>query len=106
MINQKRKTEKCFKYSFFIGSNNDTKKTEPFKAIEVLKKFSVMAYTITENLKGYWNNTQEDSFKIDIIATAENPINEEKVRAIKTALETDLKQYLVLTEKTPTTILI
>ena len=105
-MNRKRKTEKCFKYSFFIGSNNDTHKTEPFKAIEILKRFSVLGYTLTENLKGYWNNTAEDSFKIDIIATAENPFNDLKARQIKTELEKDLKQFLVLTEKNATTILI
>ena len=106
MINRKQKTQKCLKYSFFIGSNNESHKTESEKAIKVLKRFSVMGYSIIENIKGFWDNTAEDSFKMEVIATAENPFNDMKARAIKKALEQDLKQYLVLTERTEATILI
>lgn len=105
MISQKAKTERVFKYSFFIGSNNDTKKTEPLKAIEILNKHKVLGYTLNEGLKGFWEGMSEDSFKIEIIATPENPFNDAQARSLKADLEKGLSQFLVLVEKNSIVIL-
>jgi len=90
---------KTNKYKFYIGHNNKTKKREFKKAIRVLNNLNVMGFTLNKDSVGFWDKQQERSFSFEIINTQDNFINDEKARQIKTQLEKDLKQFLVLTEK-------
>ena len=88
---------KTQKYTFYIGWNNQTKKREIIKAIRILNKLNVMGFNVNKDILGFWNKTQEKSFIIESIATEENPFNITKAKEIKTQLERELKQFVVLT---------
>ena len=95
---------KTQKYTFYIGSNNETKKPEINKAIALLNN-QILGYTINKNSLGLWEGSQEKSFKIEIINTEATPINDRKAKDIKLLLEKSLKQYLVLCEKSDISLL-
>lgn len=90
---------KLNKYIFCIGWNNKTHKREIKKAISNLNKYKVLGFNINKNLLGFWDNTQEKSFNIEIINTKEINFNDNKARQLKQILEKELKQFLVLTYK-------
>lgn len=95
---------KTNKYIFFIGSNNETKKPEIERAISLMN-IQFKGFTIQKGNIGLWENQKEKSFKIEIINTPETPINDKRAVFLKRILEKELKQYLVLTEKTQITLL-
>ena len=92
-------------YNFLIGSNNQTKKREFKKAIEILKNHRVKGYTIFKDCLGIWDNEQERSFNIQIISNDFNPFNDSRAVSLKKELEQGLKQFLVLVTKTAQQIL-
>jgi len=96
---------KTIKYLFYVGSNNKTHKTEPLKAVEVLKHNKIKGYTLKNGLSGFWDNTKEKSFIIEVIKTQDNPINDVTALNIKEQLKTDLNQIEVLTEKQDTILI-
>jgi len=83
-------------YTFFIGQNNTTRKAEYKKAERVFLRHNVKGFSVTKNIKGYWESQTERSFKVEVIANEFNPFNKTKAKTIKTELETELKQFLVL----------
>ena len=86
-------------YNFFIGHNNKTKKCEYRKAERVFLRYNVNGFSVVKNIKGYWESKTERSFKIEVVANEFNPFNDTNAKNIKTALEKELKQFLVLTTK-------
>lgn len=92
-------------YNFFIGQNNKTKKAEYKKAERVFLRHNVKGFSLIKNIKGFWENENEKSFKFEVIANEFNPFNDDNAKQIKTDLEKDLKQFLVLTTKTEIEIL-
>jgi len=96
---------KTIKYLFYVGSNNKTKKVESNKAIKVLEHNKIKGYTLKKGFSGFWNNTKEKSFIIEVIKTNDNPINDFKAMQIKEQLKTDLNQIEVLTEKQNTILI-
>ena len=87
------------KYNFLIGSNNNTKKREIKKAIKTLNEIKIKGFNINKNLLGFWDNTKENSFNIEVINSNENNFNDNKAIKLKKLLEKNLKQFLVLTTK-------
>ena len=82
--------------SFFIGSNNDTKKPEYQKAINVFSKYFT-GFNLNKNVLGYWNGKPEKCFNVvvlDIDGTATA-----KTESAKLELERELKQEMVLTRR-------
>jgi len=98
MTNDKRQNT-ITKYKFYIGWNNQTHKREIKKAISVLNDFKVLGFNLNKNMLGYWDNTQESSFIIEVINTEDINLNDSIIRDIKLKLESVLKQFLVLTTK-------
>ncbi len=92
-------------YNFLIGSNNQTKKREFKKAMEILNRNRVKGFTIFKDCLGIWENEQERSFNIQIISNEYNPFNDSKARILKHDLEQGLKQFLVLVTRTAQQIL-
>jgi len=93
------------KYKFYIGWNNQTHKREVKKAIRVLNDFKVLGFNINKNMLGYWDKTQENSFIIEVINTEDLNLNDNIIKDIKTQLENNLKQFLVLTTKEKLTLI-
>ena len=85
-------------YRLLVGSNNETKKIEVSKAIQVLNKFDVKGFNVRKSL-GYWDNEKENSFVIEILNTKEIGLSDSKVFEIKKQLEEYLKQFVVLVYK-------
>lgn len=102
---QEQNTTNTAVYNFLIGSNNQTKKREFKKAIEILNRHRVKGYTIFKDCLGIWENEQERSFNIQIISNNFNPFNDSRARGLKQELERGLKQFLVLVTKTAQQIL-
>lgn len=86
-------------YRFFIGHNNKTKKCEYQKAIRTLNQNNIKGFSLIKNVSGFWEMGQEKSFIIEIIANDFNPFNDDLALKVKTELEKNLKQFLVLTSK-------
>ena len=97
--------KQIFKYNFLIGSNNNTHRCEIKKAIDTLNKLNVMGFNVNKNLLGFWNTQKENSFNIEVISNNENPFNDNDARILKTQLENNLNQFLVLTTKQKINIL-
>jgi hypothetical protein len=94
---------KINKYTFFIGSNNKTKKRELSKAKTILNKF-VVGYNINLNI-GLWNGFKENSFKVEVLNTKDINTNDLKMLELKKELTKGLNQYLVLLEKSEVSLL-
>ena len=92
-------SSKLIRYKFYIGWNNKTKKCEVKKAINVLNDLKVLGFSISKNVLGYWDKDFENSFIVEVLNTPEININDSIVKEIKTKLEQQLKQFLVLTTK-------
>ena len=88
------------KYIFYVGWNNQTHKREFAKAIKCLNSLNVKGFSLNKSILGYWANQKENSFKIEIINTFENPFNDSNAKTLKLLLEKDLNQFLVIVEKT------
>jgi len=86
-------------YRFFIGHNNKTKKCEYQKAIRTLNENKIKGFSLIKNVSGFWEMGHEKSFIIEIVVNEFNPFNDELAFKVKTDLEKNLKQYLVLTSK-------
>ena len=88
-IRREKSIMKTSKYTFYIGQNNDTKKPEINKAIARLNKEKIKGFSVSKSIIGLWENSQEKSFKIEIINTSDNPIRENQAIAIRHILEAE-----------------
>jgi hypothetical protein len=96
---------KSFEYKFRIGHNNKTKKPEYKKAERIFIRNGVKGFSNNKNILGYWESDSEKSFIIEVLATEQNPFNDTIAKKIKTELETELKQFLVLLSKNEVLVL-
>ena len=91
--------KQTFEYKFRIGHNNDTRKPEYKKAERIFIRNGIKGFSNNKNILGYWESNSERSFIIEVLATEENPFNDTIAFKIKSELEKELKQFLVLVSK-------
>ena len=97
----KMKTKKIESLSFYIGSNNKTKKVEITK---IKKHFNKMfkGYSIYKSV-GLWESMKENSVLIKVFN--DDKTKTEDLKIFTENLKDDLKQYAIIIEREYKTIL-
>jgi len=81
-------------YRFYIGSNNETKKTEIEKARNILNKYFDV-YSIFKGF-GIWKGEAENSFIVELCETADFILNQDDLKKVVVELKTELQQEAIL----------